>query len=68
MVWGVSDRFVTARTSMQIGQTGAINALVRAMKSHWNLSQRTHLIHAIGLKLKFWGVSDFTSLCNEVVS
>jgi hypothetical protein len=27
--WGVSDRFVNARKSMQTGQTGAINAQVR---------------------------------------
>jgi hypothetical protein len=37
---------------------GAIKALVRAMKSRWNFSQRTHPIHLIALKLMFWGISD----------
>jgi hypothetical protein len=27
--WGVSDRFVNARKSMQTGRTGAMNAQVR---------------------------------------
>jgi hypothetical protein len=29
MFWSVSDRFVTARKSMQIGRTGAMNAQIR---------------------------------------
>jgi hypothetical protein len=29
MFWGVSDRFVTARKSMQTGRTSAMNAQVR---------------------------------------
>jgi hypothetical protein len=39
------------------GRTGAINALVHAMKTCRNFSQN-ELIHPIGLKLMFWGVSD----------
>ena len=42
------DRFATALNSVQMGQSGAINAKVRATKSRLNLSLRTHLIHTIG--------------------
>jgi hypothetical protein len=39
-------------------RTGVINAQVRATKLRLMFSQRMHLIHPIGLKLMFWGVSD----------
>ena len=42
------DRFVTALNSVQMGQSGAINAKVRATKSRLNFSLRTHPIHTIG--------------------
>ena len=35
-------------TRCKTGRTGAINAEVRAMKSHQNFSRRTHPIHPIG--------------------
>src|SRR6185369_81243 len=44
----IYDRFVTALNSVQMGQSGAINAKVRATKSHLNLSLRTRPIHTIG--------------------
>jgi hypothetical protein len=40
------------------GRTGSSNAQVRATKSRRNFSQQTHPIHPIGLKLKFYGVSN----------
>jgi hypothetical protein len=69
MFWGISDRFVSAQTSVQNRPNwcdkcisscfGAFRTSeVRATKSRWNLSQRTHPIHPIGLKLIFLGVSD----------
>jgi hypothetical protein len=48
MFWGVSDRFVIARTWCKTCQIGGINAQVRGTKSHQNFSQRTHRIHPIG--------------------
>ena len=36
------------KTRCKTGWTGAINAKVRGMKSHWNFLQRTHPIHPIG--------------------
>ena len=42
------DRFVTALNSVQMGQSGAINAKLRATKSRLNLSLRTRPIHTIG--------------------
>ena len=42
------DRFVTALNFVQMGQSGAINAKVRATKSHLNLSLRMRPIHTIG--------------------
>ena len=44
----IYDRFVIALNSVQTGQSGAINAKVRATKSRLNLSLRTHPIHTIG--------------------
>jgi len=44
----IYDRFVTALNSVQMGQSGATNAKVRATKSHLNLSLRTRPIHTIG--------------------
>ena len=44
----IYDHFVTALNSVQMGQSGAINAKVRATKSHLNLSLRTRPIHTIG--------------------
>ena len=44
----IYDHFVTALNSAQMGQTGAINAKVRATKSRQNFSLRTHPIHTIG--------------------
>ena len=35
-------------TQCKMGQTGAANAKVRAAKSRWNFSQRTHPIQTIG--------------------
>jgi hypothetical protein len=46
----ISDRFIIARISVQNGQTGAINAQVRATKSYQNFSQQTHPIHPNGLQ------------------
>ena len=42
------DRFITALNSVQMGQSGAINAKVRVTKSHLNFSLRTWPIHTIG--------------------
>src|SRR6185436_11751377 len=44
----IYDYFVTALNSVQMGQSGAINAKVRATKSRLNLSLRTRPIHTIG--------------------
>jgi len=44
----IYDRFVTTLNSVQMGQSGAINAKVRATKSHLNLSLRMRPIHTIG--------------------
>jgi len=43
-------RFVATLNSVQMGQSGAINAKVRATKSHMNLSLRMRPIHTIGPK------------------
>ena len=43
-------RFVAALNSVQMGQSGAINAKVRATKSHMDLSLRMRPIHTIGPK------------------
>jgi hypothetical protein len=53
--WGLSDCFVTARTS---GPNGCINAEVRAIKLRRNFLQRTHPIHHIGPQTHVWGLSD----------
>ena len=42
------DRFVTALNSVQMGQSGAINAKVCATKSRLKFSLRTRPIHTIG--------------------
>ena len=47
------DRFVPALNSVQMGQSRAINAKVRALKSHLNLSLQTRPIHTIGPKHMF---------------
>ena len=44
----IYDNFVTALNSAQMGQSGAINAKVRASKSRLNYSLRTRPIHTIG--------------------
>jgi hypothetical protein len=53
-VWGA---FVTVssfyETRFKTGPTSAINAKVRAMKSRWNISQRTHPIHPLDLNSCF---------------
>ena len=47
--------FGTVRLSYETwGKTGQTSAKVRATKSGWNFSQRTHLIHPIDPKLMFW--------------
>jgi hypothetical protein len=43
-------RFVATLNSVQMGQSGKINAKFRAMKSHLNLSLRMRPIHTIGPK------------------
>ena len=43
-------RFIATLNSVQMGQSGAINAKVRATKSLLNLSLRMRLIHTIGPK------------------
>jgi hypothetical protein len=48
MFRGVSERYVTAELWCNTGRTGAIDAQVRATKSHWNFLQRTLPIHPIG--------------------
>ena len=47
------DRFVTALNSMQMGQSIAINAKGRVMKSRLNLSLQTCLIQPLDPKLMF---------------
>jgi hypothetical protein len=49
----IYDRFVTALNSVQMGQSGAISAKVRATKSDMNLSLQTRPIHTIAPKLMF---------------
>ena len=44
------DRFVTALNSVQMGQSGAINAKDRATNSRRIFSLRTHPIHTMGHK------------------
>ena len=44
----IYDNFVTALNSAHMGQSGAINAKVRATKSRLNSSLRTRPIHTIG--------------------
>ena len=44
----IYDQFVTALNSAQMGQSGAINAKVRATMSRLNFSLRTRPIHTIG--------------------
>ena len=48
MFGSIWDRFATALNSVQMGQSGANNAKVRATKSRLNLSLRTRPIHTIG--------------------
>jgi hypothetical protein len=48
MFWSVLDVLLLHELRGKTGRTGGINALVRAMKSRRNFSQRTHLIHPIG--------------------
>ena len=45
--------FVAKLNSVQMDQSGAINAKVRATKSHLNLSLQTRRIHTIGPKHVF---------------
>ena len=46
----IYDYFVATLNSVQMGQSGEINAKVRATKSHMNLSLRMRPIHTIGPK------------------
>ena len=46
----IYDRFVATLNSVQMGQSGEINAKVRATKSHLNLSLRMRPMHTIGPK------------------
>jgi hypothetical protein len=55
MFRGVSDRFVTARKSMQTGRTGDVIAQVCLTMSRRILSQRTPPIHSIGSKTHVLG-------------
>src|SRR6185312_1307962 len=48
MFRSIWDRFATALNSVQMGQSGAIKAKVRATKSRLNLSLRTRPMHTIG--------------------
>ena len=50
MFESISDRFVSALNSMQMGQSGAINAKDRAANSRQIFSLRTHPIHTMGHK------------------
>ena len=45
MFWSIWDHFVCALNSMQMGQSGAINAKDRAASLRQIFSQRTHPIH-----------------------
>ena len=45
MFWCIWDHFFCALNSMQMGQSGAINAKDRAANSRQIFSQRTHPIH-----------------------
>ena len=45
MFWCIWDHFVCALNSMQMGQSGAINAKDRDANSRQIFSQRTHPIH-----------------------
>src|SRR6185369_1421877 len=47
-------------------KTGRTSAKVRATKPRWNFSPRTHLIHPIGPKLKFWCVSNYLGASGTV--
>ena len=47
-------------------KTGRTSAKVRATKSRWNFSPRTHLIHPIGPKLKFWCISNYLGASGTV--
>jgi len=47
MFWCIWDHFVCALNSMQMGQSGAINAKDRAANSRQIFSQRTHPIHTM---------------------
>ena len=51
------NRFATSRKSVQIGQPGAISAIVYATKSRQNFSKPTLPIHTIDPKLMFSCVS-----------
>ena len=67
-------RFIATLNSVQMGQSGAINAKVRATKSLLNLSLRMRLIHTIGPKtlvllhfVKFGCIGDrFATALNSV--
>ena len=47
-------------------KTGRTSAKVRATKPRWNFSPRTHLIHPIGPKLKFWCLSNYLGASGTV--
>jgi hypothetical protein len=55
MFWGVSDRFVTARSRCKTSKTSAINAKVRKTMLRRNFLHRTHRIHSIGPKTHVLG-------------
>jgi hypothetical protein len=58
MFWSVSDRFVTARMSMQTGQTGTINAKF-AKQGRVRIFRNGHTQSIpLDTKLMFWGVSN----------
>ena len=59
----VGTVWLARKTRWKMGRTGV---KVRAMKSHWNFSQRTHPIHPIGPKLMFWCVSQCLGVFGNV--
>ena len=62
----IYDCFVTALNSVQMGQSGAINAKVRATKSHLNLSLQTRTWDHFATALN--SVQNVPNWCNKCKS
>ena len=74
MFWCIWDHFVCALNSMQMGQSGAINAKDRAANSRQIFSQQMHPIHTMVHKTQvlihfvmFWCIWDhFVTALNSM--